>query len=284
MRHITIKPFLFLVFALLFSCSGNAQDNLFTAVVRYSSVGIDDEFEMEYKSRTGSVKTIEPDFQDFTKIKGYYLSVSSSRSMKDGTMNCCDTVVTFTYTLKAKRTGTLKIGRAALTTREGKIIYSEPITIAVVEGSALVVKPNTPSANPFDAVWGNMSNDMALSAAQVKAHYKYIVGWGQVYQKNDSAISTDDKKNRAKVLQETINFFQRRGRCDNLGSLPLANSAVEHYFYCVDDTTGVRDGLKKIYAQDNSSKYRTTIVLAKGWDIFFKHSMYDNAYHHYEAF
>ncbi len=126
--------------ALLAAFAVKAQETAFYATVDKNPVGAGDVFSYQITLENGRSDVTPPDLSDFNVIFG------PSRSSNFRIINGQQTSsMSFSYTMRPRKTGSFTIGSAS-TTVNGKRYETKPITIKVVQGSSTKASPPSRSS------------------------------------------------------------------------------------------------------------------------------------------
>lgn len=154
MKKSGLKYVLFVILALAGCLNLYAQQ--FTASVSKSTVGVGEQFQIDFVLNGNGSNFSPPSFSDFQNAGGPYQS-SSFQSINGVNSQS----ITLTYVLIPKKEGTFTIGPATIHSG-GKTLNSNPITIKVVKGGAAPQQQNNTARSNTNSSQG------AMSDAQVK--------------------------------------------------------------------------------------------------------------------
>ena len=267
-------PFLLLIHLLFaaISVDSYSQEKLFQGAVSARKVGINDSFNVSYKYSGTEIATLKTNFDSFDIVRGLMQSSSiKGESDATGKMNY-DTSYSFTYTLKARKTGNCIIGKASAITKSGTTVYANEISIEVVEQHIV----NAPSQDPFGTGGSFFDKQMERFKAEqaetdkiyadlTESKLSYLVAYGPIYSRYSGDSKGVDTTKQAHVLTELDNFFARREETKPLGTYKWKQINNVRKYAAVADTTGIREQLEKVYSQDKDSRYRTVIATPRTW-------------------
>lgn len=144
-----------LIILLIWSASGLMAQKVTFKAVAPKAVEMGETFQVQYQLNANGSQFSSPTFNDFDFLGGPYTSQSSSMQIINGSMTQ-SVNISYTYQLRAKKTGTFNIPSASIIV-DGKRITSNSPSIEVVTGNSRA--SSSPSTGQTQSYEPQLSSD-----------------------------------------------------------------------------------------------------------------------------
>lgn len=261
---------LILICILLTNLAVAQQLITFTASVKYTKMGLDDQIDVTYYCEGDSVNNFEPaHFSNFEIVDGPRSAQSTRRTTENGRQIEKKSLMMF-YVLKPLDTGSLIIEPATISLNNGSKVLSNSLTIKVLPGSV----SNVLNGGNHKTL---LESKRELEIAMFSSGFPFVVCAGPVYLFDSSSVG-----HVLSVINDSLRPLLRKKPASKEQGIYWVHDLPRLYVF-VKDTTGIRDAIAAVYPKNDGGIYLTSIT-APTFMMFTLEADFNNRYAYYEGF
>ena len=261
---------LLLTLVMFSNLAGAQQLITFTASVKYTTMGLDDNIDVLYYCEGDDVANFDrPNFTNFEIVEGPRTSQTSQRKIVDGKETERKSIAIY-YVLKPIDTGDLVIEPTSVSLSNGSKLFCNKLTIKVRPGTVA----NTLNGGNYKSL---MSDKYQLDMNVLSSSLPYVVCAGPAYVYDTAAIthilSLINNELRPLLRKDPVNKEQG---IYWVHGLPRVHVSVK-------DTTGLRAAIAALYPKDDRAVFLTTINSSIEM-MLTTEAEFDNKFAYYQGF
>lgn len=261
---------LILICFLLTNIASAQQLITFTAIAKYTTMGLEDQIDITYACEGDSVSNFHaPAFAQFEIVEGPRTAQSRRTTYENG-IETEKKSLTVYYALKPVDTGSLTIEPGTIVLTNGSKILSNSLKIKVLPGSIA----NTLNGGNHET---RKEKSRDLHIALLMSNLPYVVCAGPVYVYDTSAID-----NILSVINDSLRPLLKKDPANKEHGVYWDHD-IPRLQVAVKDTTGLRDAIEAKYPKDGKAIYLTTITQPAAM-MFTMENAFDQKYFYYSNF